>query len=589
VALTAEIEKPRRIGRYLLYGPIASGGMATVHFGAVLGEAGFSRTVAIKRVRADRRSTSLLEGLIDEARLVSRVQHPNVAATLDVVSNDGELLMVLDYIVGESLSRLLKRCKDLGQPVPVRHATSIMAGVLHGLNAAHDAKTARGKPLGIVHRDVSPQNILVGSDGLARVVDFGIATASERLSRTHEGQVKGKLAYIAPEQLRGKADRRTDIYAAAVVLWEMLAGRRLFGGKTTGDVMELILGLAVPPPSSVTSGIPAELDAVVLQGLQRDPERRFSSARHFALALEESVGIATASQIGSWVQELAGDALSSRAEQVAMLERHAAAHVGFEPVTGVQSSTPSTTPRPIERPGGAEPQTCDLPGTQDSDDCARTIEDPASLSEDVSTVSVKGVRTAEAAAPEPRQRTAASAVSGSTMPAVTEAQRRREPAAPEAEAPPADPLEEPRAEEVSVAPAEAAVPPRRGALLFVAVAAVVAAGVGVAWATRAPSSPAPATAEPAHGTAEPAQAPLRPPAPPPPLPPPAIDPAPTAAPSEQAPAPAPSSPPAPRPRASAVPPAPAPPPPPPTPVRAGCDPPYTLDERGIRRLKPECM
>ena len=202
-----------RIGRYLISEPIASGGMATVHFGALVGEAGFSRTVAVKRLLTGVKDRDNVSGLLDEARLVSRIKHPNVVPTLDVVLAGGEILVVLDYVIGESLSRLQRTADRHDRGVPIDFATTICASMLHGLHAAHEAKTPRGKPLGIVHRDVSPQNVIVGVDGVARVLDFGIAKASERLSRSRQGEIKGKLAYMAPEQLRGVSDRRTDVYA----------------------------------------------------------------------------------------------------------------------------------------------------------------------------------------------------------------------------------------------------------------------------------------------------------------------------------------------------------------------------------------
>ncbi|MEM6789770.1 MAG: serine/threonine-protein kinase [Myxococcota bacterium] len=203
--------EPQRVGRYLLFDEIASGGMATVHYGLMLGEEGFSRVVAIKRVRTDKRADEgHSDSLLDEARLASRVKHPNVVPPLDVFWHDGELLMVLEYVAGASLSRVL-RAVPKGETIPLRIGATIVTQVLHGLHAAHDAKSAAGKPLGIVHRDVSPQNILVGRDGLARILDFGIAKASERLTRSLQGQVKGKARVHGARATPGgerPADRR---------------------------------------------------------------------------------------------------------------------------------------------------------------------------------------------------------------------------------------------------------------------------------------------------------------------------------------------------------------------------------------------
>jgi len=284
-----QIDSARRIGRYLVSAPIASGGMATVHFGALVGEAGFSRTVAVKRLHTERRSRQLLTSLLDEARLVSRVKHPNVVPTLDVVTDGGEVLVVLEYVVGETLSSLLRACDRAGESVPIDFAVAIVAAMLHGLHAAHDATSVTGEPLGIVHRDVSPQNVMVGVDGLARVLDFGIAKATDRLSKSMAGQVKGKLAYMSPEQIRGQTDRRTDIYGVAVVLWELLAGRRLFPGSTPGQLLELKLAHEVPPPSAHRPQVSNALDEAVLRGLAEDPETAaFAPVRRWHLAPPEA-------------------------------------------------------------------------------------------------------------------------------------------------------------------------------------------------------------------------------------------------------------------------------------------------------------
>jgi serine/threonine protein kinase len=310
------------VGRYLLYEELASGGMATVHLGRLVGPVGFSRTVAIKRLHPQlAKDEDGVAMFLDEARLAARIQHPNVVQTLDVVQTSGELFLVMEFVRGETLSRLLKASVKLGERIPPAIAVAVIAGALHGLHAAHEARNERGEPLNLVHRDVSPQNIMVGADGTARVLDFGVAKAIGRAQTTSEGQIKGKLGYMPPEQLSaGQMDRRTDVYAAAVVLWETLVGQRLFVGDSHGVVVGKILHGEVPAPGQKVEGIPPALDAIVLRGLARDPEERYATAREMAVDLERSVGGAPQSVVGEWVERLAGSVLQTRDALVSSVE-----------------------------------------------------------------------------------------------------------------------------------------------------------------------------------------------------------------------------------------------------------------------------
>jgi serine/threonine-protein kinase len=317
----AESMSVRRMGRYAMYRELASGGMATVHLGRLLGSVGFARTVAIKTLHPHlAKNPDFATMFLDEARLAARIQHPNVVSTLDVVELDGEVFIVMEYIHGETLARLLRS----GEKVPVPIATAIVSGVLLGLHAAHEAKSERGETLDIVHRDVSPQNVLVGVDGVARVLDFGVAKATERLMQTtREGQVKGKLGYMPPEQVRGgHVNRQSDVYAASVVLWELLTGARLFDGGNDGAVLDKVLYAEVDPPSKHVPGLPPALDAIVLRGLARERSQRFSTAREMALALH-ACDPANPTTVSEWVSAEADDALSERAEWIARIESDA--------------------------------------------------------------------------------------------------------------------------------------------------------------------------------------------------------------------------------------------------------------------------
>jgi serine/threonine-protein kinase len=322
-------EPSRSVGRYFLFAKIAAGGMATVHLGRLEGAVGFARTVAIKRLHPHCASDpEFVAMLLDEARLAARVQHPNVVAMLDVVAVPGEILLVMEYIHGESLGRLVRAASTTGAQIDPRLGATVLAGVLHGLHAAHEAKREDGDPLGIVHRDVSPQNVLVGVDGVPRVLDFGIAKAVGRIQTTGDAVLKGKLRYIAPEHFLQKeaTSRRTDIYGAAVVLWEVLTGRRLFTGDSDAAIVESVLHSTVAPPSQFAPSVPPALDAITLRGLARDPSQRYATALEMALELERCSGIVSPFEIGRWVESLASEELSRRAALVAEMEARLTAY-----------------------------------------------------------------------------------------------------------------------------------------------------------------------------------------------------------------------------------------------------------------------
>jgi serine/threonine protein kinase/ABC-type arginine transport system ATPase subunit len=323
--------RARRVvgNRYVVHDEIAAGGMATVHLGKMRGPFGFTSTVAIKRLHPSlARDPEFVAMFLDEARLASRVRHPNVVPVLDVFAEEGCLSLVMEYVEGESLAQLCALARAAEAVVPVSIAAAIIASILHGLHAAHEARDEEGRLLGLVHRDVSPQNVIVGTDGVVRLIDFGIAKAAGRRNASRNGQLKGKIAYVAPEQIQGRTvDRRTDVYGASVLLWELLTGERLFDGETEGMILGRVLDDDVPPPSSLRADLPAALDAITLRGLDRAQERRFESARAMARALEGAVRPATADEIGQWVQSLACAALGERRETLARLERQGLADV----------------------------------------------------------------------------------------------------------------------------------------------------------------------------------------------------------------------------------------------------------------------
>jgi serine/threonine-protein kinase len=312
----------QQVGRYAIFDRIAAGGMASVHLARLSGSEGFSRVVAVKRMHQHFAENPDFKRMFSaEARMVARIRHPNVVPTLDVLVDRNELVIVMEYVHGESLQTLVKTACKRDAPVPIPVLSAIMVSVLHGLHAAHEARDESGNPLGIVHRDVSPHNVLVGADGIARVLDFGVAKAKDAHQKTDPGRLKGKFSYMAPEVIRGEeVTRRSDVFSAAIVCWELITGRKLFSGATDQDRMYAILGGDYPLPSSFRADVPGTLDRIVMKGLRPDPETRYATATEMALELERELTIASPRVIGEWVTTFAGATLEQRAELIHEIE-----------------------------------------------------------------------------------------------------------------------------------------------------------------------------------------------------------------------------------------------------------------------------
>jgi len=349
----------RTVGRYAIFDPIGSGGMAVVHLGRLIGPVGFSRMVAIKRLRSELASDpELTTMLIDEAQLAAHIHHPNVVGMLDVVDEAGEVCLVMEYVHGESLAFLARGLADQGLRLPIRIVANIMAGALHGLHAAHEAVGDGGQPLHIVHRDVSPQNILVGADGTTRVLDFGVAKAASRLSTTRIGQIKGKLRYMAPEQVLSKTiGPWTDVWSACVTFWETLTGKPLFTGDNDLQILKHVLEGEIPSPRKLAPEVPEALAALVLAGLARDPNVRIRSALELARGIEAAVGLVSARDIGDWVRRAGRNRLEARAKRIAELDRSTprrSVPAGRRLATPIASARDarSERPRPVRRRTG---------------------------------------------------------------------------------------------------------------------------------------------------------------------------------------------------------------------------------------------
>lgn len=314
---------PLRLGNYEPLLELASGGMATVFVARRLGAAGFEHIVVIKRVHRhllDNRE--FYDMFRDEARVASLVRHPNVVPVVDVVEEGGELFLVMDYIEGCALATLRKAANDAGKKLPPGVISRIVCDALAGLHAAHEVVDVRGHKLDVVHRDISPQNVLIGVDGSSRIIDFGVAKARNRLTETKSGSLKGKYSYMAPEQARGQdVDRRTDLFAMGVVLWEALTGERLFRGENDLDTLRRIVEMPIPDPSSVDPALPKALDAVVQKALAREPADRYATAADMLEALERALPPAPSREAAACLQDLCADRLRERREELrAMLE-----------------------------------------------------------------------------------------------------------------------------------------------------------------------------------------------------------------------------------------------------------------------------
>jgi serine/threonine-protein kinase len=315
-----------RVGRYDVLLPIASGGMATVYLARSRGVGGFERDVALKLTHAHlAESAEFARDLLEEAKIAVGIRHANVVPVLDVGEDPNGLFLVMEYIEGDTLSGLMRRAKSSAAggaaPLAPGIAFRVLLDALGGLHAAHELADEEGRNIGLVHRDFSPQNILVGSDGVGRLTDFGIAKAASRLGATRTGAVKGKVNYMAPEQARGEQlDRRTDVWAAGVVAWELLAGRRMYDGDELGTLFR-IASDTPPRVRDVVESVHPALDAAVARALTRDLSARTPTAAAFAKDLtqalrEASIELADASDVAAVVKQLVGNKIAERRKRV---------------------------------------------------------------------------------------------------------------------------------------------------------------------------------------------------------------------------------------------------------------------------------
>ena len=311
----------RQLGRYEILTQLASGGMASVYIARAQGVAGFERLVAIKVLHPHLAyEQEFISMFLDEARLAARIRHMNVVPTLDISDSPGDgYFLVMEYIEGDHLGALLGRAAKQGERLPQPFVCRVLVDTLQGLGAAHRLVDENGKPLKLVHRDVSPHNILVGTDGIARLTDFGVAKADVRMSTTRAGQFKGKLSYMAPEQASSsETDQRSDLFSVGIILWESLTGRRLFKGESNAATLNKLLNDTITKPSELWPDL-GQFDDVVMKALSRNPDNRFQSADEFGEALDNvagRAGVAKTRDVAEVVRSLDAEKLQDERQRV---------------------------------------------------------------------------------------------------------------------------------------------------------------------------------------------------------------------------------------------------------------------------------
>ena len=311
-----------QLGRFELLMEMGQGGMATLYLARMRGPDDFEKVVAIKKIHDHLvRQSEFVNMFLDEAKIAAQIHHPNVATIFDFGRIDGAYFIAMEYVQGRNLSDLLRESHRRKMQLPWEHAVQITAAAAAGLHAAHELRSIDGTPLNVVHRDVSPQNILISTDGHVKVVDFGIAYAAERIHHTTDGTIKGRAAYMSPEQVDGLAvDRRSDIFSLGVLLYESLCLRRLFRAETQAASLLRVREAVVPPLRPIRPDLPVDVELLVLKALAKDPNDRFSSAQEMAEAFHESLRqhqrVVTTYSLAKLVHELLGDQIAAREAQI---------------------------------------------------------------------------------------------------------------------------------------------------------------------------------------------------------------------------------------------------------------------------------
>jgi len=348
VAKAAEVA--RAANEYQLLARLAVGGMAEIFLARGASVAGVARHCVLKRIlRAREDDRELIEMFLDEARLAAQLQHPNIAALYDIGKLGDAYFFTMEYVHGETVRLLLRRARERNRPVPLACVLTIIASAAAGLHHAHERVSVDGRPLGIVHRDVSPSNVMVSYEGNVKIVDFGIAKAVGRTVVTRTGTVRGKIGYLSPEQCRGvPVDRRSDVFSLGIVMWEMLTGEPLYRRATDLETMTAIVADRPPPPSTLRAEVPRDVDDIVLRMLAQPVTQRFQTARAVVEAIELASMRAGTLLSTSAVSSLVRDLFGERVEPWRELDR------ATPPLVRVTLSSP------LAEPGAPPPEAADL-------------------------------------------------------------------------------------------------------------------------------------------------------------------------------------------------------------------------------------
>jgi len=279
------------VGKYEILTRMSVGGMAELFLAFTTGPGGFRKFVALKQILPDVKTEEFVRMFLDEARITAAFSHPNIGQVFDLGEEDGELYLAMEFLPGQNLEQVMTAAAKAGIPIPMGFAARVVRDVCLGLHYAHHFTAPSGKKVQVVHRDLTPRNVMVSYDGLVKVIDFGIAKAKGRLNRTQIGMVKGTSGYMSPEQVRNEGlDGRSDLFCAGVVLHELLCNHRVYDTSDEDAMMRQIANSDVAPPSSFNPEVPQALDAVVVRAMCRDLEGRFTTGREMAKAIEHAMG-----------------------------------------------------------------------------------------------------------------------------------------------------------------------------------------------------------------------------------------------------------------------------------------------------------